>query len=63
MENEADVINRKWLKELMTTPVEDPNDVLKRLLSREIVDILEDTVDQCEDVADILDTFRIKGGI
>lgn len=63
LENEADVINRKWLKKLMTTPVEDSNEVLQRLLSREIVDILEDTVDQCEDVADILDTFRIKGGI
>ncbi len=63
LENEADVVNRKWLKKLMTTPAKDANEVLQRLLLREIVDILEDTVDQCEDVADILDTFRIKGGI
>ncbi len=63
LENEADIINRKWLKILMTTPTEDPNEVLERLLLKEIVDILEDTTDQCEDVANILETFRLKGGI
>jgi len=63
LENEADIINRKWLKILMTTPTEDPNEVLERLLVKEIVDILEDTTDQCEDVANILETFRLKGGI
>ncbi|MHC1623976.1 MAG: DUF47 domain-containing protein [Candidatus Methanospirareceae archaeon] len=63
LENEADIINRKWLKILMTTPAEDPNEVLERLLVKEIVDILEDTMDNCEDVANILETFRLKGGI
>jgi uncharacterized protein Yka (UPF0111/DUF47 family) len=63
LENEADIINRKWLKILMTTPTENPNEVLERLLLKEIVDILEDTTDQCEDVANILETFRLKGGI
>ena len=47
----------------MTTPTEDPNEVLTRLLIKEIVDILEDTMDNCEDVANILETFRLKGGI
>ena len=63
LENEADKINRTWLKILMTTPTESPNDVLERLLLKEIVDILEDTMDNCEDVANILETFRLKGGI
>ena len=60
LENEADKINRKWLRILMTTPVEDPNALLERMVLKEIVDILEDTMDQCEDVANILDTFRVK---
>ena len=63
LENEADTINRKWLKILMTTPVKTPNELLDRLLLREIVDILEGTMDECEDVANILETFRLKGGI
>ena len=63
LENEADKVNRKWLRILMTTPVEDPNELLDRLLLKEIVEILEDTMDQCEDVANILETFRLKGGI
>ncbi|NQE45934.1 hypothetical protein C5S31_07930 [ANME-1 cluster archaeon GoMg2] len=63
LENEADVINRKWLKTLMTTPLKDPAELLDRVLLKEIVEILEDTMDQCEDVANILETFRVKGGI
>jgi uncharacterized protein Yka (UPF0111/DUF47 family) len=63
LENEADKVNRKRLRILMTTPVEDPNELLDRLLLKEIVEILEDTMDQCEDVANILETFRLKGGI
>ena len=63
LENKADKINRKWLKILMTTPVENPNEVLERLLLKEVVEILEDIMDNCEDVANILETFRLKGGI
>ncbi|MCW3132932.1 MAG: DUF47 family protein [Methanophagales archaeon] len=63
LENEADKINRKWLRMLMTTPVKNPDELLERMVLREIVDILEDTMDQCEDVANILETFRLKGGI
>ncbi|HID19794.1 MAG TPA: DUF47 family protein [Methanophagales archaeon] len=63
LENEADKVNRKWLRILMTTPTEEPNELLDRLLLKEIVEILEDTMDQCEDVANILETFRLKGGI
>ncbi len=63
MENAADKVNRKRLRILMTTPVEDPNELLDRLLLKEIVEILEDTMDQSEDVANIMETFRLKGGI
>ena len=63
LENKADKINRRWLKILMTTPVEDPNEVLERLLLKEVVGILENTMDNCEDIANILETFRLKGGI
>ena len=60
LENEADKINRKWLRILMTTPVKEPDELLERMVLKEIVDILEDTMDQCEDVANVLDTFRVK---
>ena len=63
LENEADEINRRWLRKLMTTPTKSSDEVLERLLLKEIVEILEDTMDQCEDVANILETFRLKGGI
>ena len=63
LENEADEINRRWLRKLMTTPTKSSDEVLERLLQKEIVEILEDTMDQCEDVANILETFRLKGGI
>lgn len=63
LENKADKINRRWLKILMTTPVKDPNEVLERMLVKEVVEILEDAMDNCEDVANILETFRLKGGI
>lgn len=63
LENKADKVNRKRLRILMTTPVEDFDELLDRLLLKEIVEILEDTMDQCEDVANILETFRLKGGI
>ncbi len=60
LENEADKINRKWLRILMTTPIKEPDELLERVVLKEIVDILEDTMDQCEDVANVLDTFRVK---
>ena len=60
LENEADKINRKWLRILMTTPIKEPDVFLERMVLKEVVDILEDTMDQCEDVANILDAFRVK---
>jgi uncharacterized protein Yka (UPF0111/DUF47 family) len=60
LENEADNINRKWLRILMTTPLKEPDELLERMVLKEVVDILEDTMDHCEDVANVLDTFRVK---
>ncbi len=60
LENEADNINRKWLRILMTTHIKEPDEFLERVVLKEVVDILEDTMDQCEDVANVLDTFRVK---
>lgn len=60
LENEADKINRRWLRILMTTPIKEPDELLERMVLKEVVDILEDTMDQCEDVANILDAFRVK---
>ena len=60
LENEADNINRKWLRILMTAPLKEPGEFLERMVLKEVVDILEDTMDQCEDVANILDAFRVK---
>jgi uncharacterized protein Yka (UPF0111/DUF47 family) len=60
LENEADKINRKWLRILMTSPLKEPDEFLGRVVLKEVVDILEDTMDQCEDVANILDAFRVK---
>nr|QNO51560.1 hypothetical protein FJOHDBIG_00008 [Methanosarcinales archaeon ANME-1 ERB6] len=60
LENEADKINRKWLRILMTVPLKEPDEFLERMVLKEVVDILEDTMDQCEDVANVLDTFRVK---
>jgi hypothetical protein len=61
LENEADKINRKWLQKIMAQSVETPDDVRKTIAIKEIIDLLEYAMDQCEDVANILDTFRLKG--
>lgn len=63
LENEADKINRKWLQEIMTTPVQTTNEILQALSLKEIVDLLEDAMDQSEDVANILETFLLKGEV
>jgi hypothetical protein len=63
LEEKADKLNRKWLKKLLTVPPKDFEQMLNVYVLKEIIDILEDTMDQCEDVANILDTFRVKGGI
>ncbi|MEA2051649.1 MAG: hypothetical protein U9O90_02355, partial [Euryarchaeota archaeon] len=45
-EEKADKINRKWLRILMTSPLKEPDEFLERVVLKEVVDILEDTMDQ-----------------
>ncbi len=59
-ENEGDDLYRKTLIKIMKTDFEEER---KRILLLEIVKRFERILDNGEDIADILDTFRLKGGI
>ncbi len=61
LEDEADEINRKWLAKIVGTNFSSVEDFKKTLAIKEIIDLLEYAMDQCEDVANILETFRLKG--
>ena len=61
LENEADQVNRKWLEAVLSRPIKKANDVRQIIALKEIIDMLEYAMDQCEDVANILETFRLKG--
>ncbi|MFQ6066372.1 MAG: DUF47 domain-containing protein [bacterium] len=62
LENEADQIHRNWLAKIMTNNYRNLEHFQSFSALKEIIDILEYTVDECEDVANILETFRLKGG-
>lgn len=59
LENDADKIYREWETEIMLSDMSD-REVMKL---RKIVDALEKTMDEAEDVANILGTFVLKGEI
>lgn len=61
LENEADKVNRKWLQKIMIEPIKNFGDIHRALAVKEIVDLLENAMDQCEDVADLLENFQLKG--
>jgi uncharacterized protein Yka (UPF0111/DUF47 family) len=61
LENKADQVNRKWLEAVLSQPVKNANDMRQIIALKEIIDMLEYAMDQCEDVANILETFRLKG--
>ena len=61
LENKADQINRKWLEKVLGNPVKGAKDMRQIIALKEIIDTLEYAMDQCEDVANILETFRLKG--
>ncbi|OPA73435.1 hypothetical protein BVG16_28610 [Paenibacillus selenitireducens] len=56
LENQADDILRKSVKELFVT-VKDPIELIKK---KEIYERLEETTDACEDVANILETIIMR---
>ena len=45
----------------MLEPIKTADDVRRIMALKEIIDTLEYTVDQCEDVANVLETFQLKG--
>ncbi len=59
-ENEGDDLYRKTLIKIMKTDFEEER---KRILLLEIVKRFERILDSAEDIADALDSFRLKGGI
>jgi len=61
LEEEGDKVNRKWLQKIMTSPVKSFQEVREAMALKEIIDLLEYAMDQCEDVANVFDTFRLKG--
>jgi len=61
LENEGDNISRRWLEKIMNNEYPDIKEFKKMLILKETTDILEYALDQCEDVANILETFRLKG--
>lgn len=61
LENKTDQINRKWLQKVLTEPIQGANDIRQTVALKEIIDTLEYAMDQCEDVANVLETFRLKG--
>jgi len=59
-ENKGDALYRKSLLNIMKKDFQEEK---QRILLLEIVKRLERILDNGEDIADILDTFRLKGGI
>ena len=58
LENEGDQITRRALAELFSDGV-NPNDLVKW---KDVYDLLEETMDQCEHVANVLEAIAIKNG-
>jgi predicted phosphate transport protein (TIGR00153 family) len=58
LENEGDKIYRKALESLF----EDAIDPIELLRQKEILDMLEDTIDACEDVMDLIRSVVVKNG-
>lgn len=63
LEEKGDKVNRKWLQKIMTSPVNSFQEVRQAMALKEIIDLLEYAMDQCEDVANVFDTFRLKGQV
>jgi uncharacterized protein Yka (UPF0111/DUF47 family) len=56
LENEADAVERTALGELFASPM----DALTLIKQKEVLEILEQTTDICEDVADVIQTVAVK---
>ena len=60
LEAEADDLHRHWLAENMAEPVTDARSVLPKILLKEVIGTLEEATDRCEDIADTLETIRLR---
>jgi hypothetical protein len=60
LEDEGDEINRKALGKLMNPKRTSAKNNLEIMKRKEIYDTLEDTIDRCEDVGNILESILIK---
>ncbi len=60
LENQGDDINRKILEELMTPSKITPQENLEIMKKKEIYESLENAIDKCEDVANVLESILIK---
>jgi len=56
LEDSADQLMRQAVTDLFRTE-KDPIALIK---AREVYDVLEDTIDRCEDVADVLQNVQVK---
>jgi len=63
LENQGDRVNRQWLQKIMMQPIKTAEDVRYVIALKEIIDVLEYSLDQCEDVANVLETFHLKGTV
>lgn len=56
LENEADAVERTALSELFASPI----DALTLIKQKEVLEILEQTTDFCEDVAEVIQNVAVK---
>ena len=59
LENEGDQISREALRRLFNGSNQKPADVIKW---KDLYDLLEATIDQCESVAEVIETIALKSG-
>jgi uncharacterized protein Yka (UPF0111/DUF47 family) len=59
LENEGDRITREALQQLFNGNGHAPADLIKW---KDLYDLLETTIDQCETVAELIETISVKGG-
>lgn len=60
LENEGDNINRGILEKLMNPPQITPQENLEIMKRKEVYESLENAIDKCEDVANVLESILIK---
>jgi uncharacterized protein Yka (UPF0111/DUF47 family) len=60
LEDMGDIVNRTALKNLMSVSQPNPEKILEIMKLKEIYELLEDSIDFCEDVGNIFEGILIK---